>query len=72
LPSKALAADHDCQAMPDTVSDAIVRILMQWSIDTVFGLPGDGINGLVEAFRRAKDRMGVFAAVGLLVWGQGR
>lgn len=41
--------------MPDTVSDLIVAILSEWGVDTVFGLPGDGINGLVEAFRKAKD-----------------
>jgi pyruvate dehydrogenase (quinone)/pyruvate oxidase len=43
--------------MPETVSDRIVEILEEWGVDTVFGLPGDGINGLVEAFRKAKDRI---------------
>ncbi|HTW69828.1 MAG TPA: thiamine pyrophosphate-dependent enzyme [Acetobacteraceae bacterium] len=43
--------------MPDTVSDHVVRILMQWGVDTVFGLPGDGINGLVEAFRKVSGRI---------------
>ena len=43
--------------MAITVSDCIVDILMQWGVDTVFGLPGDGINGFVEACRKAKDRI---------------
>ena len=43
--------------MPTTVSDHLVEILLQWGVDTVFGLPGDGINGLVEAFRKTKDRI---------------
>ena len=43
--------------MPDTVSDHIVAILSEWGVDTVFGLPGDGINGLVEAVRKTKDRI---------------
>jgi pyruvate dehydrogenase (quinone) len=43
--------------MPTTVSDHLVDILLQWGVDTVFGLPGDGINGQVEAFRKAKDRI---------------
>jgi thiamine pyrophosphate-dependent acetolactate synthase large subunit-like protein len=43
--------------MPDTVSDHVVRILTQWGVDTVFGLPADGINGFVEAFRKAGDRL---------------
>src|ERR687887_1396166 len=34
-----------------TVSDALVERLMEWDIDTIFGLPGDGINGLMEALR---------------------
>ncbi|MEM5435998.1 thiamine pyrophosphate-binding protein [Paraburkholderia diazotrophica] len=41
----------------DTVSDHIVRILLDWGVDTVFGLPGDGINGLVEAFRKASGQI---------------
>lgn len=40
-----------------TVSDRIVEILLDWGADTVFGLPGDGINGLVESFRRAKEKI---------------
>ncbi len=43
--------------MAETVSDHVVQILLDWGVDTVFGLPGDGINGLVEAFRKAKDRI---------------
>ncbi len=43
--------------MPTTVSDHLVEILAEWGVDTVFGLPGDGINGLVEGFRKAKNRI---------------
>jgi pyruvate dehydrogenase (quinone) len=43
--------------MADTVSDHVVAILLEWGVDTVFGLPGDGVNGLVEAFRKAKNRI---------------
>ncbi len=43
--------------MAETVCDHIVAILMDWGVDTVFGLPGDGINGFVESLRRAKDRI---------------
>ena len=43
--------------MAETVSDHIVQILMDWGVDTVFGLPGDGINGLVEAFRKKRDQI---------------
>jgi pyruvate dehydrogenase (quinone) len=37
------------------VSDHVVQILRDWGVDTVFGVPGDGINGLVEAFRKTKN-----------------
>jgi pyruvate dehydrogenase (quinone) len=43
--------------MAETTSDHVVDILSEWGVDTVFGLPGDGINGLVEAFRKAADRI---------------
>ena len=43
--------------MADTVCDHVVAILTEWGVDTVFGLPGDGINGFVESLRRAKDRI---------------
>ncbi|MBV8455743.1 MAG: pyruvate oxidase [Acetobacteraceae bacterium] len=43
--------------MPDTVSDHVVQTLLDWGVDTVFGLPGDGINGLVEGFRKASDKI---------------
>ena len=40
-----------------TASDLIVDALVDWGVDTVFGLPGDGINGFMEALRKAKDRV---------------
>lgn len=43
--------------MADTVSDHVVDLLTSWGVDTIFGLPGDGINGFVEALRKAKDRI---------------
>jgi pyruvate dehydrogenase (quinone) len=43
--------------MPETVSDHVVEVLLNWGVDTVFGLPGDGINGLIEAFRKASDKI---------------
>jgi pyruvate dehydrogenase (quinone)/pyruvate oxidase len=38
-------------------SEALVERLADWGVDTVFGLPGDGINGIMEALRRHKDRI---------------
>jgi pyruvate dehydrogenase (quinone) len=38
--------------MADTVSDLMLQRLIDWGVDTVFGLPGDGINGFMEALRK--------------------
>src|SRR5258707_12383193 len=40
-----------------TVGEAIIARLAEWGVDTVFGLPGDGINGLMEGLRRNADRV---------------
>lgn len=37
--------------MAETTSDLLVDRLIAWKVDTVFGLPGDGINGIMEALR---------------------
>jgi pyruvate dehydrogenase (quinone)/pyruvate oxidase len=41
-------------------SELMVERLIDWGVDTVFGLPGDGINGIMEGFRRHKDRIRFF------------
>jgi pyruvate dehydrogenase (quinone)/pyruvate oxidase len=38
-------------------SDVLIERLIAWGVDTVFGLPGDGINGVFEALRKQKDRI---------------
>jgi pyruvate dehydrogenase (quinone)/pyruvate oxidase len=40
-----------------TTSDIIVERLIAWGVDTIFGLPGDGINGLMEALRTRQERI---------------
>lgn len=41
--------------MATTVGDFLIERLRQWRIRHVFAYPGDGINGIVAAFGRAKD-----------------
>src|SRR3954469_15151513 len=43
--------------MAQTVADVLFERLSHWGVDTVFGLPGDGINGFMEALRKFKDRI---------------
>src|SRR5688500_6712766 len=43
--------------MKATTSDLLVERLIDWGVDTVFGLPGDGINGIFDALRTHQDRI---------------
>src|SRR5215218_517129 len=43
--------------MAKTTADVIVEKLLGWGVDTAFGLPGDGINGIFEALRKNRDRI---------------
>jgi pyruvate dehydrogenase (quinone)/pyruvate oxidase len=40
-----------------TASDVFVDRLVEWGVDTVFGLPGDGINGFMEALRTRHEQI---------------
>jgi pyruvate dehydrogenase (quinone)/pyruvate oxidase len=46
--------------MAGLASAALVERLVDWGVDTVFGLPGDGINGIMEGLRRHSDRIRFF------------
>src|SRR4051794_27114883 len=60
--------------MADTVADVLLARLREWGVRQVFGYPGDGINGLLSAWERAKndpqfvqarhEEMAAFEAVG--------
>src|SRR5437773_11258910 len=41
-------------------SELMVERLMDWGVGMVVGLPGDGINGMMEGFRRHRDRIRFF------------
>lgn len=43
--------------MAETAADILVEGLIDWGVDTVFGMPGDGINGIMEALRTRQDRV---------------
>ena len=43
--------------MARIASDALIERLADWGVDTVFGLPGDGINGIMEGLRRNQDKV---------------
>jgi pyruvate dehydrogenase (quinone) len=41
--------------MAHTAADRLIEVLQDWGVDTVFGLPGDGINGIMEALRQRRE-----------------
>ena len=44
-------------ARTSTVADRLVERLIEWGVDTIFGFPGDGINGIMEALRTHEDKL---------------
>ena len=43
--------------MAKTAAEILVDRLIEWGVDTIFGLPGDGINGIMEALRNRQERI---------------
>jgi pyruvate dehydrogenase (quinone)/pyruvate oxidase len=43
--------------MAKTAGDVLVDVLEEWGVDVIFGLPGDGINGIIESLRQAQKRI---------------
>jgi len=40
-----------------TAADVLVETLLDWGVEVVFGLPGDGINGIMESLRTHKEKI---------------
>ena len=43
--------------MSQTVGDFVVERLHQWGVRTIFGYPGDGINGIFGAMNRTNGKI---------------
>lgn len=43
--------------MAKTTADVLVERLIDWGVTTIFGIPGDGINGVMEALRTRQDKI---------------
>jgi pyruvate dehydrogenase (quinone) len=43
--------------MAQITSEVLIGRLAEWGVDTVFGIPGDGINGIMEGLRRQRDKI---------------
>src|SRR5438874_6435891 len=40
-----------------TAAEVLIDRLSDWGVEVVFGLPGDGINGIMEALRQRQDHI---------------
>jgi pyruvate dehydrogenase (quinone) len=43
--------------MAKTVADLLIERLIDWGVETIFGLPGDGVNGIFEALRTRQEKI---------------
>jgi len=43
--------------MGQIAADVMITRLAAWGVDTVFGIPGDGINGIMEGMRRQSKKI---------------
>lgn len=41
----------------ETSADVLVNNLIDWGVEVIFGIPGDGINGIMESLRKRQDRI---------------
>ena len=40
-----------------TAADVLIETLIDWGVDVIFGLPGDGINGVMESLRTHQEKI---------------
>jgi pyruvate dehydrogenase (quinone) len=38
-------------------ADIVAEALIDWNVNVIFGLPGDGINGFIEALRQRQNKI---------------
>ena len=43
--------------MATNAADVLIETIQDWGVEVVFGLPGDGINGIMEALRTRQDKI---------------
>jgi pyruvate dehydrogenase (quinone) len=43
--------------MSSTAADNLCERLVEWNVNTIYGFPGDGINGILGALRRHQDQL---------------
>src|SRR5579871_5182185 len=57
LRASRASAENASRGIFMTASDVLVESLIEWGVDVIFGFPGDGINGVMEALRTHQDQI---------------
>jgi pyruvate dehydrogenase (quinone) len=42
--------------MTSIAADILIDTIGEWGVDVIFGMPGDGINGIMDALRKRQER----------------
>jgi hypothetical protein len=50
-------APEEESGMADTAAGVLIDTIHDWGVDVIFGLPGGGINGIMEALRTRQDKV---------------
>ena len=43
--------------MTTNAADILIETVRDWGVEIVFGLPGDGINGIMEVLRKRSEHI---------------
>lgn len=43
--------------MKSTAAEVLIDTIAAWGVDVIFGMPGDGINGIMEALRKRQEKI---------------
>jgi pyruvate dehydrogenase (quinone)/pyruvate oxidase len=52
-----IMANHMSEYGNMRTADILAEALIDWKVEVIFGLPGDGINGFMEALRKRQDKI---------------
>ena len=47
--------EKETPLVADTAGDILIDVLSEWSVEIIVGMPGDGINGVMEALRKRQE-----------------
>src|SRR6185437_4679570 len=57
MPLSSLLTTTGEFVMADTAADILIDTVLDWGVEVIFGLPGDGINGIMESLRKRQDKV---------------